>query len=73
MRERHYSPGELAELWNLSRDTIARMFEREPGVLVFENPEKTSERRRRTIRIPESVAKRVHCRLQNKGIDKRAR
>jgi len=63
MRERHYSPAELAELWSLSRDTVARMFEGEPGVLVFENPEKASERRRRTMRIPESVAERVYRRL----------
>ena len=67
MAERHYSPGELAELWNLSRDTITRMFEREPGVLIFDNPEKTSERRRRTIRIPESVAERVYRRLVTRG------
>ena len=32
--ERHYTVTELAEQWNLSRDTIQRMFEDEPGVVV---------------------------------------
>jgi len=50
-------------MWSLSADTIRRMFEREPGVLVFENPDKCSSRRRRTLRIPESVASRVHAKL----------
>lgn len=61
--ERHYSPAELAQLWGLSVETIRRLFEREQGVLIFENPEKASERRRRTMRIPESVAERVYRRL----------
>ena len=59
MCERHYSPAELGELWNLSADTVRRMFEQEPGVLVFENPVRSSSRRFRTLRIPESVAERV--------------
>jgi len=45
MYERHYSPTELGELWNLSADTVRRMFEREPGALVFENPVQSSSRR----------------------------
>lgn len=63
MYERHFSPAELGKLWNLSADTILRMFEREPGVMIYENPEKCSSRRRRTLRIPESVAFRVHAKL----------
>ena len=65
--ERHFSPAELAEAWNLSEDTVRRMFEREPDVLIFENPEKASERRRRTMRIPESVAERVYRRLSTRS------
>jgi hypothetical protein len=65
MYERHYSPAELGELWNLSADTVRRMFENEPGVLVFENPMRSSSRRFRTIRIPESVAERVYSRFGN--------
>jgi len=36
--ERHYSPAELAELWNLSVDTLRRLFVNEPGVLQISNP-----------------------------------
>lgn len=67
MYERHYSPAELGELWNLSGDTVRRMFENEPGVLVFENPVRSSSRRFRTLRIPESVAQRVYSRFSNSG------
>lgn len=56
----HYSPAELAERWNLSVDKIRRLFEREPGVLVLAAPEKRNRRRYRTMRIPQSVAERVH-------------
>jgi hypothetical protein len=62
--ERHYSPDELGKLWNLSTDTVRRLFEREPGVLIIEQS-KTRARRYRTLRIPESVAIRVHRRLAN--------
>jgi hypothetical protein len=61
--EHHFSPAELAEMWNLSEDTIRRMFENESGVMIFENPSRNPARRRRTLRIPQSVAERVHCRL----------
>jgi hypothetical protein len=73
MYERHYSPAELGELWNLSADTVRRMFEQEPGVLVFENPDRSSSRRFRTLRIPESVAQRVYSRLSNSQVDVKSR
>ena len=62
--ERHFSPEELGKLWSLSADTVRRLFEREPGVLIIERT-KTRARRYRTFRIPESVASRVHRRLTN--------
>lgn len=62
---RHYSPAEIAELWSLSVDTVRRMFENEPGVLVFENPVRSSSRRFRTLRIPASVAERVYSNFCN--------
>lgn len=68
---RHYSPAELGQLWNLSADTIVRMFEREPDVLIFENAERGSARRRRTLRIPESVAERVYHRLSTRQFDRK--
>src|ERR1700688_3273511 len=33
--ERHYSPSELGDAWNLSTDTIRLLFEKEPGVLIY--------------------------------------
>jgi hypothetical protein len=63
--ERHYSPHDLAEIWQLSADTVRRLFEREPGVLVVEHTKNNARRRYRTFRIPESVALRVHRRMTN--------
>ena len=57
--ERHYSVAELAQQWNLSPDTIRRMFENEPGVVVFRH-QRLNKRTYRTLRIPESVAKRKY-------------
>ena len=64
---KHYSPAELGQLWGLSVETIRRMFDREPGVLIFENPDRGSERRRSTMRIPESIAERVYRRLSTRS------
>jgi hypothetical protein len=65
--ETHYSVAELAALWNFSRQTIRRMFEKEPGVLVWRNEETRSKRVYTTLSIPESVALRVHRRLRIAG------
>lgn len=69
--EQHLSTVDLAEAWNLSEDTVRRIFEKEPDVLIFENPERVSSRRRRTLRIPESVAERVYRRLSTRRLDGR--
>jgi len=64
MAERHYTVVELADRWNLSPDTIRKLFENEPGVLALEERgRKRGKRRYTTLRIPESVALRVHRRL----------
>jgi hypothetical protein len=61
---RHFSVPEIAELWNLSQDFVRRLFEKEPGVLVFgaEKP-RGHKRRYSTLRIPEFVVERVHRRM----------
>jgi hypothetical protein len=64
--ERHYSAEQLAEVWNLSPDFVRRLFLREPGVVVFHRA-RPGRRVYRTIRIPESVAARVHRRLTHGG------
>jgi len=64
--ERHYTVEEIARAWNLSPDTVRRIFEREPGVLVVENYRAYGKRRYRTLRIPAAVAERVHRRMLTK-------
>ena len=62
--EHHFSPEQLGDIWGLSADTVRRVFEGEPGVLIIEQARR-STRRYRTLRIPESVALRVHRRMSN--------
>jgi transcriptional regulator GlxA family with amidase domain len=59
LQDRHYTVAELAEIWNMSHNTIRRMFEKEPGVVVFTH-KRVNKRIYRTLRIPESVAKRKY-------------
>lgn len=62
--ERHFDVAEIAQRWNLSPDTIRRLFEKEPGVLVLGATRmRGGKRRYLTLRIPESVVARVHRRL----------
>ena len=65
--ERHYSVKELASLWNLSDRTIRRMFVGEPGVVEWGACERRRKRAYKTIRIPESLARRVHRKLRKAG------
>jgi predicted methyltransferase MtxX (methanogen marker protein 4) len=62
---RHYTVKELAKIWNLSDETVVKLFESEPGVIVISERRKgsISRRRYRTLRIPEFVVERVHRRL----------
>ena len=63
--EPHFTLAQVAEAWGVSTDTVRRMFEGEPGVLVIEPaPTRYSRRRYRTLRIPASVADRVHRRMR---------
>jgi hypothetical protein len=64
--ERHFTPLQIAELWSVSTDTVLRAFRDEPGVLEFGSDETRWSRRRKTLRIPESVVVRVHQRLRSK-------
>lgn len=66
--ERHFTPQELAELWRLDESTVRRMFIEEPGVMIY-GKEKRHDGRRDyvTLRIPESVAAKVHARRIRKA------
>jgi hypothetical protein len=65
--ERHFSVDELAALWGMSDDFVRRLFLHEPGVVVFFHY-RPGRRVYRTLRIPESVAQRVHRRMQKIGV-----
>jgi len=65
--EKHYSVSELAVTWNLSENTIRRMFENEPGVLKWGATEGRFKRRYTTLRIPETVVLRVHRQYRAAG------
>jgi transcriptional regulator GlxA family with amidase domain len=65
--EKRYSVPELAKLWQLSEKTIRRMFEKEPGVIVWGVAESRFRRRYRTLRIPATVVLRVHRQLRAAG------
>jgi hypothetical protein len=61
--EKHFSPADLAEAWGVSAETVRQIFRTEPGVLRLGS---SGDRRTRgyvTLRIPQSVAVRVHARL----------
>ena len=56
---RVFTPKELAGLWQLSQNSIRRMFQDEPGVFVLGDSNPRGRRGYQTLRIPESVALRV--------------
>jgi len=62
-----FSVDEAAAILGRSRRTVIRMFEREPGVLVWNEPETMHERRHRVLRIPRAVAERALMRLSRGG------
>jgi hypothetical protein len=65
--EKHLKPTELAKLWNVSGDTIRRLFRDAPGVLVIDRPERMHKCGYSSMLIPESIAKRVYEKHLSKG------
>jgi hypothetical protein len=63
--EKHFSPAELAKVWGVSQQTIREIFKDEPGVLVIGRSGTRFRRGYKTMRIPQSVAERVHARHCN--------
>ncbi len=62
--ERHFTAGEVADIWHFDVETMRRLFEREPGVVVLQALPRKNKRPYKTIRIPQTVLDRVHKRLQ---------
>ncbi len=65
--EQHFKPEQLAKLWGWSANTIRRLFWNEPGVIVIDRPEEMHKRGYKSMRIPESVAARVHAQWSNRS------
>jgi len=66
--EPHFTIAQIAEMWQLSPDSVRRLFMNEPGVLVLgAEVTRRGTRRYTTLRIPKSVAERVHRRLCTVG------
>lgn len=63
--ERHFTLGELAKAWHMSRRSIQPWFMEEEGVIKYGAGKLTKGRRRThiSLRIPESVARRVYRRV----------
>jgi len=60
--ERHYRVPELAEIWQLGRETVRLLVKDERGVIKV----RLGRKRAHTIySVPESVAMRIHTRLLN--------
>jgi hypothetical protein len=60
--ERHYRIGELADKWQLGRETVRLLVKDERGVIKV----RLGRKRAHTIySVPESVAVRIHTRLLN--------
>ena len=58
-----YTINEVAERIGISRRSVIRLFESEPGVLFLNRPEKMHKGKYRTIRIPRHVYERVIGRM----------
>ena len=65
--ERHYTAKEVAELWQLSEDTVRKLFRGTPGVLKISQPARRFKRAYVSIRIPESVLQKRHTELHGKA------
>jgi len=60
--EQHFSVQQVSQMWGLGVDIVRRIFAQEEGVVRIGHPETLHKRRYTTLRIPESVMRRVHRR-----------
>lgn len=61
--ERHFTVPEVSAMWNLGVDVVRRLFENDPDVIKIGHDEILHKRRYITLKIPESVVRRVHRRI----------
>lgn len=62
-----YTVNEVCALMEMSRRSVIRIFEREPGVIELTRPEEMHKRRYRLLRIPRAVLERVILRMSRDG------
>ena len=60
LSQQHFTVKEVSERTGLSEDTILRWARRQPGVLIYEDPN-PGKRRYRTYRIPAPVVLRLYA------------
>ncbi len=65
LTDKAYTVKHVAECMGLSRWSVVRLFEDEPGVIVLNRPAKMNKGRYRSLRIPHAVYVRVLRRLTN--------
>ncbi|MGH9857281.1 MAG: hypothetical protein ACRD4B_05495 [Acidobacteriota bacterium] len=71
-QERHYTVRELAEMWGLDQSTVRAWCQDEPGVLKHGQAGIQSHKRHYiTLRIPESVARRIHAKYSTSWLEDR--
>ena len=58
-KQSDFTVAQIASMWQLSTDTIQRIFEDEPGVVTLGNKNPRGKRKRVTLRIPRAVMERV--------------
>jgi hypothetical protein len=63
--ERHYTIAEISAMWSLSRRTIRRILDNEPGILALGHPGNEHRQRYQRLRVPESVLRRIYDRMRS--------
>lgn len=58
-QQENFTVAQIASMWQLSRDTIQRLFQDEAGVVTLGEKNPRGKRRRVTLRIPRAVMQRV--------------
>lgn len=59
MNDEYLTVAEVAEMLNVSEDTVRRMFATEPGVINLGHEQEPGSRRYRILRVPRHVLNRV--------------
>jgi hypothetical protein len=59
------SIAEISAMWSLSRRTIRRILDNEPGILALGHPGNEHRQRYQRLRVPESVLRRIYDRMRS--------